>query len=173
MSHPYQCLLHCHRPSQIEAGIIVAASGSYIRTFSAQSGRYLSTWPSLEITAQTRSAGQNEENEFEVPHPNSFAQDDAKRPPKRQKLSPAREESGSSSAEIVVAGDSDNGETTSSQQLLNPPIIKLAGTSAGQQVIAVTGEDKCIRVFDLAVNGTLTQLSERQDSNSWLLCVIY
>ena len=173
MSHPYQCLLHCHQVSPIEAGILVAASGSYIHTFSAQSGRYLSTWPPLEDTAQTRSAGQNNENEFKVPHMKRFSQDDAKRPPKRQKLSPAREESGSSSAEIVVAGDSDNGETTISQQLLNSPIIKLAGTSAGQYVIAVTGEDKCIRVFDLAVNGTLTQLSERQDSNSRLLCVTY
>ena len=173
MSHPYQCLLHCHQASQIEASILVAAAGSYIHTFSAQSGRYLSTWPSLEITAQTRSAGQNKGNEFKVPHTKSFPRDDSKRPPKRQKLSPAREESGSSSAEIVVAGDSDNGETTSSQQLLNPPIIKLARTSAGQHVIAVTGEDKCIRVFDLAVNGTLTQLGERQDSNSRLLCVTY
>ena len=104
-----------------------------------------------------------------MPQPKSFPHDDSKRPPKRQRLSPAREESGSSSAEIVVAGESDNGETTSSQEPLNPPIIKLASTSAGQHVIAVTGEDKCIRVFDLAVNGTLAQLSERQDSNSRLL----
>lgn len=173
MSHSYQCLLHCHQASQNEAGILVAASGSYIHTFSAQSGRYLSTWPSLEINSHTRSAEQNQGNEFKVPHLKSFSQDDSKRPPKRQRLSPSREESGSSSAEIVVAGDSDNGESTSSQHLLNPPIIKLAGTSAGQHVIAVTGEDKCIRVFDLAVNGTLTQLSERQDSNSRLLCVTY
>lgn len=108
-----------------------------------------------------------------MPHLKSFPQDDSIRSPKRQRLSPAREESGSSSAEIVVAGDCDNGESTSSQQLTNPPIIKLAGTSAGQHVIAVTGEDKCIRVFALAVNGTLTQLSEREDSTRRLLCVTY
>ena len=96
---------------------------------------------------------------MEVPHQDYF-----RRPSKRQKLPPTRDESGSSSVEIVVAEDSDNVESTTSQQPSVPPVIKLAGTSAGQYVIAVTGEDKCIRVFDLAANGTLTQLSERRDS---------
>ncbi|KAF6240268.1 hypothetical protein HO173_001879 [Letharia columbiana] len=173
MSHPYQCLLHCHQAGQVESGILVFASGPYIHTLSAQNGRYLSTWPSLENTTQTRSTGQNNGNGLEVAQLKSSPQDDSERPSKRQKLSPARDESCSSSAEIVVARDSDNGESSNSQQPLNPPVIKLAGTSAGQHVIAVTGEDKCIRVFDLAATGILTQLSERQDSNRWLLCVMY
>lgn len=170
MLHPYQCLLHCYQPSQNETGILVAASGSYIHTFSGQSGRYLSTWPSLKVTAQTQSIGQNEGYELKVPHLKSSPRDHPEPPLKRPRPSPAREESGSSSAEIVVAGDSDDEESTSSQHFSNPPIIKLAGTSAGRHVIAVTGEDKCIRVFGLAVNGTLTQLSERQDSDKRLFC---
>ena len=76
-------------------------------------------------------------------------------------MSLARDESGSSSAEIVVARDSDDGECSSPEQLPRTPVIKLAGTSNGQQVVATTGEDKCIRVFNLATDGTLTQLSER------------
>ena len=170
MLHSYQCILHCCQRSQKETGILVAASGSYIHTFSGQSGRYLSTWPSLRVTAQTRSTGQNEGQELKAPHLKSFPRDGCERPLKRPRPSPAREESGSSSAEIVVAADSDDGGSPDSQQVPNPPIIKLAGTSAGQHVIAVTGEDKCIRVFDLAVNGTLTQLSERQDSDRRLPC---
>ncbi len=164
MSHPYQCLLHCHQAIQNEIGILVVASGPYIHTLSVKNGRYLSTWPSLDVTAQTQSVCQISGIELELPHP-----DNSKQPSKRRKLSPARDESGSSSAEIVVAGDSDNGESPSLQQVPIPPVIKLAGTSTGQHVIAVTGEDKCIRVFDLAANGTLKQLSERRDGTtaSW------
>ena len=161
MSHQIQCLLYCQQASQSKSGIIIAASGSYIHTFSAQNGKYLYTWPSLASTAQTRSIGQDHENNLVEPHPSISPNNDLERPLKRQKLSPAREESGSSSAEIVVTTDTDDGDLTKRQQPLNPPVIKLAGTSAGQHVVAVTGEDKCIRVFNLAANGTLTQLSER------------
>lgn len=173
MSHPYQCLTYCQQASQSETGILVGASGSYIHTFSAQNGRYLSTWPFVESTKQTRSIGQKIGNKSEVRHSKISPQDDSSRPSKRQKLSPVRDESGSSSAEIVVAGDSDDGDSSSPQQPSNPPVIKLAATSTGQYVIAVTGEDKCIRVFDLAADGTLTQLSERQDSTGRLPYATY
>ena len=164
MVHPYQCLCYCQQASQTETGILVGASGCCIHTFSAKNGRYLSTWPSLEKVARTQSVGQRSENESDVLYSKSYSQDSSERPTKRQKVCLARDESGSSSAEIVVAGDSDNGESLFPQQPLEVPIVKLVGTSNGRQVVAVTGEDKCVRVFDLAANGTLTQLSERQDS---------
>ena len=160
MSHPYQCLCYCQQDSQLETGILVGASGCYIHTFSAHNGRYLSTWPSLENIAHVRSTGSRSENDSEVPCLQNSFQNDFERPTKRQKTSLARDESGSS-AEIVVAVDSDNGESLGPQQPLKPPITKLAGTSNGQIVVAVTGDDKCIRVFDLAADGTLTQRSER------------
>ena len=165
MSHPYQCLIYCQQASQSEPGILVGACGSSIHTFSVQDGRYLSSWPPIESSTQTQSAEQSNRNESEVPHLKGSLQCGFTRPSKRQKLSPAGDESSSSSAEIVVAGHIDNGRTSSSQQASISPIIKLAGTSTGQHVIAVTGEDKCIRVLDLAADGTLTQLSERQDTN--------
>ena len=161
MFHPYQCLHYCQQASQPETGILVGASGCYIHTFSAQSGRYLSTWPSSGKYAQSRSIGEKNETDSETPDLMIDTQDDSERPPKRQKRSLARDESGSSSAEIVVAEDSDDGEWSSPEQPPRTPIIKLTGTSNGQQVIATTGEDKCIRVFNLAADGTLTQLSER------------
>lgn len=161
MLHPYQCLCYCQRASQSEPGILVGASGCYIHTFSAQNGRYLSTWPSLEIFAQTQPAGEETEKQSELLDRKCAPENDSTRPTKRQKVSLARDESGSSSAEIVVAGDGGNGERMSPQVLPRSPIIKLAGTSNGQKVVAVTGEDKCIRVFNLAADGTLTQLSER------------
>ena len=161
MLHPYQCLYYCHQPSQFETGILVGASGCFIHTFNAQDGRYLSTWPSLGKVTQNQSIGDQNRDESEVPDRKSTIHDGSERPTKRQKLTLARDESGSSSAEIVVAGDSDDGTSSNSGQPVRLPIIKLAGTSNGQQVVAVTGEDKCIRVFDLAADGALTQLSER------------
>ena len=161
MLHPYQCLYYCQQASQSETGILVGASGYYIHTFSAQNGKYLSTWPTLGKYAQCRSVGEKNKIDSEVLDRNIAPQDDPERLSKRQKMSLARDESGSSSAEIVVAGDNDNGEWSSPEQPPRTPIIKLAGTSNGQHVVATTGEDKCIRVFNLAVDGTLTLLSER------------
>ena len=133
----------------------MSASGSSIHTFSAQNGRYLSTWPS-----KTQSIDRKSETDSYL---KNSPQEEVERPTKRQKVALVKDESSTSSAEIVVAGDSDNNELSSLQQPSNPPVIRLAATSNGQKVIAVTGEDKCIRVFDLAADGSLTQLSERQD----------
>ena len=166
MSHPYQCLCHCPGTG---TGILVGACGSRIHTFSAQNGRYLSTWPFIEKSARTQSISRKSELDLKVSSMSSPLQDEVEPPLKRQKLSLVKDESSSSSAEIVVAGDSDHNESSSLQQPSNPPVIRLARTSNGQQVIAVTGEDKCIRVFDLAADGTLTQLSERQDGIELLL----
>ena len=142
----------------------MGASGSRIHTFSAQNGRYLSTWPHVEKSAQSQLIGRKSETDSKVSNLDDSPQDEVEPPTKRQKLSLVKNESSSSSAEIVVTGESDNNEFSSLEQPSNLPVIKLAGTSNGQRVIAVTGEDKCIRVFDLAADGTLTQFSERQDS---------
>ena len=160
MLHTYQCWCYCWQASQSK-GILVGANGSSIHTFSAQNGRYLSTWPSLYNSTRSQAKGQDlVDNSGTLPL-NDPPPDDSGPPSKRQKLSLARDESSNSATEIVVARDSDNDESTFPQQLLSPLVIKLAGASNGQHVVAVTGEDKCIRVFDLAADGTLTQLSER------------
>ena len=160
MLHTYQCWCYCWQASH-STGILVGANGSSIHTFSAQNGRYLSTWPSLYNSTQTEAKDQDLVNNSGTRSLDDTPPDDSGPPSKRQKVSLARDESSNSATEIVVARDSDNDESPIPQQLLDPLVIELASTSNGQHVVAVTGEDKCIRVFDLAADGTLTQLSER------------
>lgn len=161
MPHPYQRLSYCSQPRHAEAGILVAASGSYLHTFNVQDGEFLSTWSSNKDMEPCRNTeknarGMNDPSSLELP-----SRDSRERPQKRRKFSPARDDSGSS-AEIVVDGGDEIASNSQVKRFSNPPFIHLAGTSNGQYVVAVTGEDKCIRVFTLSGNGTLTQLSERQ-----------
>ena len=160
MQHPYQCLLYCSRSDHNEAGVLVAASGPYIHTFSAQHGTHLSTWPSNQDFKQSTQKAKGTEAGSELIEDQSSSHEDSHRPQKRRKLSPPRDDSGSS-AEIVVNGGNANGQNSNLKQASNPPVIKLAGTSTGQYVVAVTGEDKCLRVFELSENGCLKPLSER------------
>lgn len=153
MPHPYQCLLYCSRIVQSNCHVLVAACGPYIHTFNAVSGDFLSTWPRLE-----NSAGPIEKSQC-VPLKRSASnleRDSSSKQQKRQELSPAREDSDSSAAEIL-AKDWQNGGKPPPK----PPIIKLAATSNGQYVVAATGEDKCIRVFEVLESGALKQISER------------
>lgn len=82
--------------------------------------------------------------------------DESQPPPKRRKTSPRPVISNeSSSAEIVVEDDE------IAHDFHSNPVIKLASTSKGRHVVAVTAEDKCIRVFELTENGVMHQVSER------------
>ena len=84
------------------------------------------------------------------------------RPPtKRRKMSPrAAISSESSSAEIVVEG------SDGAKYFHSNPVIKLAATSNGRHVVAVTSEDKCMRVFELKGDGVMYQTSERSASSN-------
>ncbi|KAF2146629.1 uncharacterized protein K452DRAFT_241559 [Aplosporella prunicola CBS 121167] len=42
-----------------------------------------------------------------------------------------------------------------------PSFVKLVSSDDGRYVVAVTGEDKCVRVFSVEPNGKIQQLSER------------
>lgn len=159
MLHPYQCLLSSQLPDS-SGPILVAASGPYIHIFHAEKGSHLSSWPKSRINSRSSI---DDTNDNVGVHKNAVPQidSDVLEPlQKRQKLSSARENS-SSSAEIVV-DDSYRGEPQpDTSQASKPAVIKLAATSTGQHVIAVTGEDKCIRVFELSIDGVMNQVSER------------
>jgi len=160
MLHPYQCLLYCSGFDQSEGGILVAASGPYIHTFSADNGSHISTWPPIRATKQyderATKAPPISTDQLVVENDNAAFE----RPQKRRRLSSVREDSGSS-AEIVVGGGSKDVEGLETKQSSSPPVVNLACTSTGQRVVAVTGEDKCIRVFELTAGGIISQLSER------------
>ncbi|KAL2041451.1 hypothetical protein N7G274_005833 [Stereocaulon virgatum] len=161
MPHPYQCLLYCAQPGRTDGGVLVAASGPYIHTFSAEDGTNLYTWPSDEVLKSCNEKGEDTDHGSETKEEVRSGREDHKRPRKRRRLSPPGEDSGSS-AEIVVDGGSNaNGQGAKVKQASHPPVTKLVGTSTGQYVVAVTGEDKCLRVFELLENGSLKPLSVR------------
>ncbi len=160
MPHPYQCLLYCSRPGQAEAGILVASSGPYIHTFNVHNGTYLSSWPSGQGYGESSKDDATTELGSGLTGKTEVDQEDPQRPRKRRKLSPPRDDSGSS-AEIVVNGGDAHDQNPKLKPAISPPVIKLAGTSNGHHVVAITGEDKCIRVFELRENGCLIQLTER------------
>ena len=165
MAHPYQCLIYRHRPREPISQVLVAASGSYIHVFDVLSGQNLSSWSSLdeaEPSPRTKDSwpsvcrdyiGQKKIKAGSQP------------PSKRRKTSPqAAISTESSSAEIVVE-DNDHADNLHAN-----PIIKLAATSKGHYVVAVTSEDKCLRVFELSGDGAMNQISERLTSNLHFLC---
>ena len=160
MLGPFQCILvcsrsHCNRPS-----ILLAASGTSIFSFDFSDGALTSVWPfsqtnttpSSFVTA--RIATQKEENSRSLER-----QPDKDRPSKRRRVSSPADGSDSTSAEILVE-EADTIARTSKRTKASS-ITKLIATSDGQHVVAVTGEDKCIRVFELLADGALRQLSER------------
>ncbi len=164
MAHPYQCLIYCHRPEESVSQVLVAASGSYLHVLNVLNGENLSSWtpgsglrpspPNNEAVGFVATKKQTEED----------ANDGSQPSPKRRKLSPGPIISTeSSSTEILV----DNGD--SARDLHYNPITKLAATSDGHHIVAVTGEDKCLRVFELSRDGKIKQISERSISRFQLL----
>ncbi|KAL6715937.1 tRNA (guanine-N(7)-)-methyltransferase non-catalytic subunit trm82 [Lecanora helva] len=140
--------------------VVVAASGPSLHTFNTDNGDYISTWPPSQIdkTSSLVEPG-HKTNGAELLGPNA---DDGYSdiPRKRRKLSSAREDSGSS-AEIVVQNEDEIPKTCVLKQGSYASVIKLASDLTGRYVIAVTGEDKTIRVFELSKDGKLSQFSQR------------
>ena len=151
MLHPYQCLLACRPSAGSLKAVLVAASGPAIYLFSIPDGSFLSVWPSegenfIQGHIDIRTAISNR---------------DSLPPEKKRKVSSSGNASDSSSAEIVVDNGANKRQKSRRQGAVAPSVIKLVGTSTGKYIVAVTGEDKGIRVFSLLENGMLEQLSER------------
>lgn len=168
---PYQCVVN-------SSDILIAARGSSIDLFSLKDGSLASTWdcPASQETKKEKST-----LEAKVPSAKPLASqeegdvEDSAPPAKKRKLSTQ------SSTEIVTdsnlkangsAKDVDAGGKKKKQSnraaavtsgLEAPAVIALAATTTGSHVIAVTGEDKTIRVFEIKKDGTpcLVQISRR------------
>lgn len=162
MIHPFQRLLICTLGRGSKSRILLAATKSRILSFSLQDGRLLSVWGSSLIPARD---GPNHGD------PNVKDKDVTERPQKRQKMAPPDDTSESSSAEIVTEDGKPKSSKATEANASNPNLINLAATSDGQYVIAVTDEDKCVRVLRLCIDGTLQQLSRRSEccpSTPWV-----
>ena len=160
MLTPFQRLLYCSR-ARADPGynlnVLLAASGPSIRTFNASDGTYISKWSHLEPESQPnenahdRSAG-------------SHAGDDASEEPytKRRKLeNEGKAEESEVSVEVVVEEGSGKKKKRKRKAFQIPSVVNLTATADGKHVVAVTGEDKSVRVLELLEDGSLKQISQR------------
>ncbi|CZR50589.1 related to tRNA (guanine-N(7)-)-methyltransferase subunit trm82 [Phialocephala subalpina] len=163
MRMPYQCMTRC-------GDILVAARGSSIDSFRFQDGSLLSTWkppssqdgqgskaPETVAEITTKLDSRNSESSVEI------ALDAASPPAKKRKLSKSEESPGHPERKNGKKKQNNRASALSSG-LETLAVIILASTTDGRHVIAVTGEDKSIRVFENVVkDGTqeLKQLSQR------------
>ena len=164
MLNPFQCLHYCALRDSNKADILLAACGPRIFSFNVSDGALLSIWPSTgDIEAKEKVLQSNAEtlrkNEVNNGIEEEFAlrDKDAERPGKRRKLSTPGSGSESASTEIVVKEH----EETINNAASIPAVTKLTGSSNCRYVVTVTGEDKCIRVFQLHDSGTLVEISKR------------
>lgn len=136
---PFQCVLI---RSIGKTGILLAASGSSVYSFDLISGSVLSTWRSEHC------------NLFSVGSstPKTVS---SKPSPKPQNRPPNEDVKSSPTKSRLEDGNCKSIDTQNSNF-----IIKLAGSSNGQHIIAIT-EDKCVHVLSLSADGALLQLSER------------
>jgi tRNA (guanine-N(7)-)-methyltransferase subunit TRM82 len=159
MQRPYQCL-------RKSGNILVAASISSLDTFNLENGKRISSWdyplPTgtaglVKNSTPTEIAGIGARKSDCLPADIVLPSDP---PTKRRKLSnsPTTEEN-----EFVDQNKQKISKPTEPANPMSeaPAIIALTSTRDGKHVIAVTGEDKTIRVFEHDGKGGLHQTSER------------
>lgn len=156
MLHPFQCLLWSTLAAEGRPSFLLAASKSRLFVFSVADGKLLYTWQSTQDQAEDSKS--KDPFTDDPKNRGSF-----ERPPKRRKQASSDRGSESSSTEIVTEDGKSKARKSKKPETAEPNVIKLIGTSDGQSIVAVTDEDKCVRVLRLDGNGKLQQLSKRQD----------
>ncbi len=159
---PYQCMAKL-------GNIVVSARGSRIDSFTLPEGAFLSTWSSS--TLQEEANGKPEVKPTPIlQNSESSSVDitlDAAPPAKKRRLSKvSREEEEADEKEPGKEGKKKKNNRSDAvvSGLEAPAIIALAVTKDGKHVVAVTGEDKSIRVFESVSEDekqSLKQLSQR------------
>ena len=146
---PYKCLHYCSRASQ-ELDILLCASSHNIYSFDNVNGKLLSKWPpspASQWTAET------------APGFKSYAR--ATNPTLRE----YEEASGMLKFSPEVAVNPSLPRSYELDRVLSmdrsTAVVLLAATSNSQYIIAVTDEDKCIRVLELQDDGSLVQRCAR------------
>ncbi|KAE8376704.1 guanine-N(7)--methyltransferase non-catalytic subunit trm82, partial [Aspergillus bertholletiae] len=136
---PFQCIQYLEKWGAEPQRLLIASSGGKIYTYSAETGQRLSSWPQ---DVDACNANNSKATDAET------GSEDQAPPEKKRKVSPSEE-----------------GATETSKSPVKAPswssIPILVAHPSGDYVIALTGEDKCIRVLYLKDDGTFEQLSER------------
>ncbi|TVY84994.1 tRNA (guanine-N(7)-)-methyltransferase non-catalytic subunit trm82 [Lachnellula suecica] len=174
MRMPYQCMQKC-------GTLLVAARGSNIDLFNLNDGSFISTWqcpPSqgaVKVKPSIAEASPKLENKGSESSSVDITVESSAPPAKRRKLS----EDGQDENSAKTHGEENKGGTKKTKKekkqgnrldsvasgLDAPAVIALAVTSDSQHMIAITGEDKSIRVFSVTPQdgvANLQHLSQRQ-----------
>lgn len=132
--HPLQCMQFVKKKNGDSRNVLVASAGAKLFSYSAESGQRLSVWPQDGVDdPNADNAGSNPE--IEGP------------PGKKRKVDTSSEQkAGVESTKKPAAWTS---------------IPVVTSTSDGEYLVALTGEDKCVRVFQIDGDGSFLQLSER------------
>ena len=156
---PFQCLLYCPSISARRSSVLLAASGPFIYSFAIPDGLLLSIWPTHDLEGIPVAIDES------LARADEPGVTDSERSAKRRRVSLSREVSSSTSAEIVVE-NSPVIKSSGELQVSNSEVNQMMCTSSGEHVVAFTGEDKTIRVFELRMDGSLMQTSERHALSS-------
>ncbi|KAJ3552820.1 hypothetical protein NPX13_g11026 [Xylaria arbuscula] len=154
MGLPYQCL------SQLGSGtLFCAARGCSIQTHDlSASSQPLYTWthPSIRQVADVK---RNEE--VQDSPANGAAQTEQQPPSKRRKI--ASDEHEQEKQDVPTNGEKGQkkGKTNRAITPGIPFVILLTATEDGSHIIAVTGQDKTLWVFEHDGQGSLKELSQR------------
>ncbi|KAE8134600.1 guanine-N(7)--methyltransferase non-catalytic subunit trm82 [Aspergillus pseudotamarii] len=136
---PFQCIQYLEKQGAEPQRLLIASSGGKIYSYVAETGQRLSSWPEY-VNASNPDNSKTTETET--------GSEDQAPPEKKRKVYPSEE-----------------GPTGTSKSPVKAPawssIPILVAHSNGDYVIALTAEDKCIRVLRLEADGTFEQLSER------------
>ena len=156
MIHPFQQITYCGYLHPNDLNFVFAASGHLIYSFNALDGSFLYRWS--HTIAQNGGDKTVRDHGTQSIDPQDSGPD---RPGKRRKLSVVGDASESTSAELLVNNPSQPSWKQEAKTPPTPAIIKLTATPNGRHLVAVTGEDKCIRVLRVLADGGLEQLSKR------------
>ncbi|KAH7329324.1 hypothetical protein B0I35DRAFT_473939 [Stachybotrys elegans] len=177
MKIPYN-RLHVHRD------IVFAARGGKIHTFSLQDGRHISTWQHPDVEKVAKAIESNAKAEAEAAEKeHALAAHQVAGPTPEEDEPPAKKQKLASGAESEVqpeependaAKPKSNGKKdkkkgkqggenkrTVSRVPDRPVITHLTSDAEGKSLVAVTGHDKNIWVFDHDGEGNITQFSQR------------
>ncbi|KAF9886841.1 tRNA (guanine-N(7)-)-methyltransferase non-catalytic subunit trm82 [Aspergillus nanangensis] len=132
---PFQTITFVDRDHAVAPSLLISSAGAKLYSYAAETGERLASWPQDVAVDSSKAIGTEASSEGQGP------------PGKRRKVSEPSDQ--------AAEGPTESQKVTWS----NIPIV--LASSNGQYVIALTAEDKCIRVFQLSPEGTFQQLSQR------------
>lgn len=168
----------------VSGSVLFAARGGKIHSFSLDDGAHLSTWkhPDVDkVDAAVKAISDEASSEKPVSQEPAVAEGegDDEPPAKRQKVEEPKDEAVKEAEQAEEAVDKQaSGKKKGGKKSKNrnqprskehnisrvpdrPVITHLTSTSDGSHVLAITGHDKAIWVFESDGKGNLAQLSKR------------